>query len=92
LPPNTLRVSLPVDAEGDIVPIGEAGQVFVCAGPQLALPGTTVVIENGTTLETVSVDSTDLQGTSGSTVCDVFFPGRSRPLQHHTAGQLLCGG
>jgi RHS repeat-associated protein len=76
LPPNTLRVSLPEDGGGNIVPTGEEGTVFVCGGPQLAFPGTDVVVRNRATGLTVSAISTDNSGASGSTFCDTLFPGR----------------
>jgi len=68
LPPNTLRVSLP----------DEQGQVFVCGGPQLAAPGTDVVVTNEVSGSTVSVVSTSADGMSGSELCDWLpdFQGR----------------
>lgn len=46
--PGVLRVSLPEDGGENVIPpvhrdeAPEVGQVFICAGAQLALPGTVV--------------------------------------------------
>jgi hypothetical protein len=76
LPPNTLRVSLPVDGTGNVPPIGTVGRVFVCGGANLAAPGTAVVVQNATSQVTYTASATDANGVSGSEVCDVLFPGR----------------
>jgi len=85
LPPNTLRVSLPVDGQGNVIGTGtEIGQVFVCGGANLAAPGTAVVVQNATSQVTYTASATDANGVSGSDpstgsgqgVCDVLFPGR----------------
>jgi hypothetical protein len=76
LPPNTLRVSLPHDEDGNVVAVGEVGRTFVCAGAQLALPGTLVTVTNDATGVTETVTATGASGASGSEVCDALFPGR----------------
>jgi hypothetical protein len=84
LPPNTLRVSLPADDQGNNLGVGQTGRVFVCGGAQLALPGSPVTILNDTTGETVTAVATDRDGFSGSAFCDTLFPGRCDTTQPGT--------
>jgi hypothetical protein len=76
LPPNTLRLSLPDDGNGNVPALGVPGQVFVCGGANLAAPGTAVIVSNATSQTTYTATSTDAGGTSGSDVCDFLFAGR----------------
>ncbi len=71
LPPNTLRMSLPDDQ----------GRVFICGGPHLARPDSTVAIENEASIDVVTVVATGPTGESGSQQCDAFFSGRCETSQ-----------
>ncbi|MBI1817096.1 MAG: Ig-like domain-containing protein [Deltaproteobacteria bacterium] len=84
LPPNTLRVSLPADDQGNNLSVGQTGRVFVCGGAQLALPGSAVTILNDATGETFTAVATDRDGFSGSAFCDTLFPGRCDTTQPGT--------
>ncbi len=76
LPPDTFRVSLPEDGAGTILPVGAAGEVFICGGPQLASPGTDVVVTNRASGLSTPVTATDEARTSYSEICDTHFLGR----------------
>ncbi len=83
LPPNTLRVSMPVDGQGKLITpgSGQLGQAFVCGGAQLAAPGTFITVVNETTGMTYTAQATDRDGTSASAVCNRSFPGRCETSQ-----------
>jgi hypothetical protein len=85
LPPNTLRVSLP-EVNGQPVPLGEIGEVLVCGGANLAVPGTRVE---------VFVRSGPHANNTGSPACATPFEGQvnvdpicNPPFSPCTTGQL----
>ena len=61
-----MRVSLPE----------ENGRVFICAGPNLAAPGTDVTVFDDATGLTVATIATDRGGVAHSDACDAQYPGR----------------
>ncbi len=101
LPPGALRVSLPEDDQGTVLPAGEAGYAFVCGGAQLARPGSAVDVTHFTfgddepsgIAATVFATGEDGQ-LDPNTNCATIFPGSvftERCLNEVAAGEYEQG-